>query len=318
MTALPTVVWTRGSGCSSLADSLGRSRARKAEGDLRSACIDAKADLLVARSLTSFDLIDIAVPHHFDPENVTEIVAAVAGGPHSSLAARVASLLAANLGVPGSIVTASPTPEDDARADSVLAAIASSDQDLPRRLLRAPNAKALVESFSEGTLLVLGTPGGSWLQRQFFGPGRKLLYSAPAGAVIVRSAPQRCFQVAKQANPFGIHMKAEDAARLVGDDESTPVADEGILVGVIRRSVLLEGPGEATVGDLMEAPVALQVDDSVTDLPEIREFLGGGSVPVIDRSGALFGVIRSDFTPGTAYPKSFRPRDNGDEENPAQ
>lgn len=310
MTSSPTTIWTRGSGCASLAETLGGARARKADGDLRTVCIETRADLLVARSLTSFDLIDIAVPHHFVPERVTDVVAAVAGGPHSSLATKIASLLATNLDIPGRIVTASRTPEDDARAEAVLAAIDPTDPALPRSAVRAANAKALVEGFSEGTLLVLGTPGGSWMQRQFFGPGRKLLYSAPAGAVIVRSAPRRCFQAATEANPFGLQMKLRDARRIIADDSSMPVADAGTLVGVIRKEALLDGPDEATVGDVMETPVFLQVDDPLDDVEEIQRFLGGGPVPIVDHSGALFGVINAQNTGETTHPEEVQTRDS--------
>lgn len=309
MTAKRTVVWTRGSGCASLAETLGGERTRKADGDLRSVCIETRADLLVARSLTSFDLIDVAVPHHFLPERVTDVAAAVAGGPHSSLAAGIAGLLATSLGVPGRAVTASPTPEDDARADSVLAALSPTEPALPRSIIRAPSPKALIESFSPGTLLVLGTPGGSWMQRQFFGPGRKLLYSAPAGAVIVRSAPRRCFQAAERANPFGIHMKVRDARRIIEDHLSMPVAEAGQLVGIIRKKALLDGPDEATVGEVMETPVFLHVDDPLDDVLEIQKFLEGGPLPIVDHSGTLFGVINGDTGQQSTYHRSARRRD---------
>ncbi len=110
----PHVLWTRGSGCASLAALLGGERAHKVEGELRTACIQERADLLVTRKHSSFDLIDVAVPHHFVPERISNVVAAVAGGPHSSLAARVAGGVASSLGVPGRIVTGSPSKREDA------------------------------------------------------------------------------------------------------------------------------------------------------------------------------------------------------------
>ena len=298
------VVWTRGSGCASLAEVLGGVQARKADGDLRTVCIEMRADLLVTRRLTSFDLVDVAVPHHFVPARVESVVAAVAGGPHSSLAARIAGLLAGGLGVPGRVVIASPTPTEDAHAEAALAALATDRFDIPRSVARATTAKALIESLSPGTLLVLGAPGGSWMQRQFFGPGRKLIYSAPAGAVIVRSAPRRCFQAAEPAVVLGTPMRVRDAEYIIEDRLAVPVAEAGRLVGIVRARSLLSGTDEATVGEVMEAPVFLHVDDPIDDVVDVARFLAGGAVPVVDRDGRLFGVITAepsaDNTDGSA------------------
>ncbi|GMQ93222.1 MAG: hypothetical protein BMS9Abin12_0699 [Acidimicrobiia bacterium] len=288
------VVWSRGRGCASLAEVLGGNQTSKADGDLRNACIEARADLLVSRSLTSFDLVDVAVPHHFAPEKVRNVVAAVAGGPHSSLATRIAGYLARGLGVSGQIVIASPSDAQDIDARAALAELPSDVAMLPRAIVRAPSARTLVDTLIPGTLLVLGAPGGSWTQRQFFGPGRKLLFSAPAGAVIVRSAPRRCFQAAEGASPVGTRLKARDAASIIADQPAMPVAEAGKLVGIIRRAKLIEADNGATVGDLMEAPVFLHVDDPIEDVPAIANFLSGGPVPIVDHTGGLFGTISGE------------------------
>lgn len=300
----PRVVWTRGSGCSSLASSLGDARRRKADGDLRTVCIETRADLLVTKRLTSFDLINVAVPHHFVPAHVKSVAAAVAGGPHSSLAARIAGLLAANLDVPGRVVIASSTITDDGHAEAALAALPPDEFDIPRSVVRAATAKALIESLAPGTLLVLGAPGGSWMQRQFFGPGRKLLYSAPAGAVIVRSAPRRCFQAAEPAVALGTPMRVRDAEYIVGDRLAVPVAEAGRLVGIVRAESLVGVSADTTVGAVMEAPVFLHVDDPIDDIVDVARFLAGGAVPIVDRDGGLFGVVAgapiADNTDGSA------------------
>lgn len=287
----PTVVWARGRGCAFLATLIGGDRAHKADGDLRTACIQARADLLIARGHSSFDLIDVAVPHHVVPEHVSNVVAAVAGGPHSSLAARIAGALASGMGVPGRIVIASSMAEDDVAAQAVLDGLPSNNFMLSREVVRSATARTLVESFPSGTLLVLGAPGGSWMQRQFFGPGRKLLYSASGGAVVVRSAPRRCFQVAGPASVLGTHMRVGDAEFIIDGRRVVPVAEAGRLVGIVRETALLDSSPDATIGDVMEAPVFVHVDDLVEDSVQVARFLDGGDVPVIDRGGALFGVI---------------------------
>lgn len=302
------VVWTRGSGCASLAEVLGGVQARKADGDLRTVCIEMRADLLVTRRLTSFDLINVAVPHHFVPEHVKSVAAAVAGGPHSSLAATIAGLLAAGLDVPGRVVIASPTLMDDAHAEATLAALPPNEVGIPRSVVRATTAKALVESLSPGTLLVLGAPGGSWMQRQFFGPGRKLLFSAPAGAVIVRSAPRRCFQAAERAAALGTPMRVLDAQYMIEGQPAVPVAEAGRLVGIVRSGTLLGVSGEATVGEVMEAPVFLHVDDPIDDVVDVARFLAGGAVPVVDRDGRLFGVIAGELSDDNTDGRAARKR----------
>jgi len=302
----PTVLWTRGPGCASLAALLGGDRTQKADGDLRTACIRERADLLIARSFSSFDLIDVAVPHHFELERVRSVVATVAGGPHSSLAAAVAGYVATSLGVPGRIVTASPSPADDAKAETVLAGLRSSESTMSRDVVRAATAKAFVEDLPRGTLLILGAPGGSWMQRQFFGPGRKLLYSASGGAVVVRSAPRRCFQAAGPVAPLGIDMRVRDAEFMLDGRHVMPVAEVGRLVGIVRAVALNGTADETTIGEVMEPPVFLHVEDFIEDAAEMATFLDGGAVPVVDRDGVLFGELemgpRTESTEGRASP----------------
>lgn len=297
----PTVIWTRGKGCASLAELIGGDGASKVGGDLATACIEARADLLVARHLSSFDLIDVAVPHHFVPGRVRSVAAAVAGGPHSSLAAGIAGRIATSLGLPGRIVIASPEAVDDKRAEVILNDIPPDDFGMARDVVRAVSARALVEGFEPGTLLVLGAPGGSWMQRQFFGPGRKLLYSASGGAVIVRSAPRRCFQAAGPVVALGAQMRVGDAAVLLDGRSIVPVAEAGRLVGIVRVDALTDFADDATIGDVMDAPVFLHVDDPLSDSTDVSRSLSGGAVPVVDRGGHLFGEI---MQPGKSGPDS--------------
>jgi len=89
-------------------------------------------------------------------------------------------------------------------------------------------------------------------------------------------------------------MRVRDAKRVINDHAAVPVAEAGRLVGIIRATILRGAPDEATIGDVMEAPVFLHVDDAVDDVIEIEAYLGGGPVPVVDRAGKLFGVIAAE------------------------
>lgn len=281
------VIWSRGAGCRALAERLGD--AVPVDGDLRASVIRARADILVARKASSFDLVATAVPSGFEPDEVTEIVAAVGGGPHSELAGRVASKLAAHLEIPGRLITGSPSREEDFEAESTLAALTESAPGLSPKVVRAGSAKDLVEGLGPGSLLVLGAPGGSWLQRQFFGPGRKLVVSAPGGSIVVRSAPARCFQSMDEPTGFGPAMPAREALRLLRE-ASAPVVDAGILIGIIDRETLRGAAADAVVGDLAGDAVFVHDTDPIEAVAEVVP--AANPVPVVDARGRLVGVIR--------------------------
>lgn len=284
------MVWTRGPGCADLAALLAADEPIHAKGDLRTACVATGADLLVASSLTSFDLVSTVVPHHVDLERARAVVAAVAGGPHSGLAARVAGRVAAELGVPGEVVSVSPDDEGDRRAAEMLEAIGAEAPDLDRRVLRAGSARAVLEGLDSDTVLVLGAPGGSWLQRQFFGPGKRLIGAAPDGVIVVRHAPVRCFQLMEPAEAVGPELRVEDARRALAVP-AIPVVADGRMIGILRLAGLADVPGDATAGEAMEDPVEVYVDDLTDDVAGLRRFLDGGPVPVVEADGRLVGWI---------------------------
>jgi hypothetical protein len=285
-----SLVWTHGEGCPDLASLLGGTNARRAGPDLRASCIEARADLLVCRRFTSFDLVPVAVPYDFDPDKVGAIVGAVAGGPHSLLAARIARRLGQTLGVPASLVAASPDPADDPAAETVLERAAAEAPGLSPRVVRATDPAEAARSLPAGTLLVLGAPGGTWWQRQVSGPGRRLRLGAPAGAVVVRSAPRRCFHEMDEPAAMGMEMPAEEALR-VSDDAALPVANGGRLVGMVRRRALEGAPPSATLGTLMEEPVCARVDDPLDTLGDLAASLDGAPLPVVDSHGRLCGLL---------------------------
>ena len=76
----PRIVWAGSAQCQTLASVLGGGTAVRADADLATACIRARAALLVTRHLTSFDLCNTAVPHGFSPTATSSVVAAVAVG----------------------------------------------------------------------------------------------------------------------------------------------------------------------------------------------------------------------------------------------
>ncbi|HLA67217.1 MAG TPA: CBS domain-containing protein [Acidimicrobiia bacterium] len=283
-----SVVWTRGSGCAELASLLSIGDPVRVDDDLRSTCIAERARLVVARKLTSFDLVSTAVPIDLKPGSVGGVVAAVGPGPNSALAALVADRLADALGVSGSVVSASPHPEQDEGVEITLREISSLVPDLPSKVVRASSARNLVATLPADTLLVIGAPGGSWLQRQFFGPGRKLIVGSPGGVVVVRSAPRRCFQEMLEPAALGSGLRVAEARRLLQGD-AAPVVTDGMLVGVIRRAALVDAFPEDTIGSIAEDAVFVSEEDPVEAAEEVGAFIR--PVPVVDGGGRLTGVM---------------------------
>lgn len=281
------VLWTRGDGCRELAPALGE--AGPVEGDLRAACLRQRADLLVARKLTSFGLVSMAVPHGYRRDDVTGIVAAVGGGPHSILAAVVAERLGTSLDVPAALASASRSVREDATAESLLAEVGTVVPDLPAKVVRADSARDLVAGLPAGSLLVVGAPGGSWMQRQFFGPGRRLVVKAPAGAIVVRRAPTRCFQVMTEGMAFGPAMPVREARRLLVT-AMAPVVDDGRLVGIVSRGALEAASPSAVVGAVANPPISVRDEAPLDEVDLVPEEID--LVPVIDGDGRLRGVIR--------------------------
>ncbi len=289
----PRVVWTKGRECRTLAELLGGDAATPAGSDVKATCIEARATLLVTRHLGSFDLCSVAVPDGFHPEATTSVVAAVGGGPHSRLAAAVADLLGRRLGVPARAVYGHRGPEERDLAEEVLASIAAAVPHLRTEPVETPNPAAMVDSLPAGTLLVVGAPGGSWFQRQFFGPGARIRAKAPHGTIVVRHSPARVFQVMGPPVAFGPHMFVEDACLLAVGDHVI-VAEEGKLVGTVSRRRLAEADPRQALGEVMEDPVFLTADEKVDDITELVGGRRPDPIPVVDATGRLVGVVDAD------------------------
>jgi len=288
-----TVGWSRGRGCRELAERLGHAKAVKE--DWAQASITHKLDLLVTRRIPNFDLVSVAVPYDMDLPAVRRVVAAVGEGPHSHLASEVAATLSTGLGVPGELATVARPGTESEEAPSRLVRVATAFPDMELRVIEGSTATELVKSLGDDTLLVLGAPGGSWLQRQIFGPGHRMRVAAPAGAVVVRHAPRRCFHAAGKASDVaaGPHLNAADALRLF-PDPVIPIADSGRLIGIVRRSSLVGSEPTAEIGKYMEPPVSLAAAEPIEAAEDLRQFLDGGPIPVVDTSGKLVGAIPVD------------------------
>jgi len=285
-----STVWTRGEGCEDLARLLADGDPVRIEGDLSRACVAARAVLMVTGKLTSFDLVRSIVPSNLDLTEIGSVVAAVGSGPHSVLAAKVAARLAGRLGVEGSIVSVSPDEAQDAEAEKALARVAALVPGMPHSVIREPNARGLVNDLPPDAALVVGAPGGSWLQRQFFGPGHQLVVRARAGAIVVRDVPHRCFQQAGPPTALGSGLLVADARRLASD-QVVAVVEDGTLVGIVRSSALEAAADDATVDSVMEDAVFLRTDDSIEAAAELSGFMDGCPIPVVDAAGNLFGSI---------------------------
>lgn len=286
------VVWTRGSGCGELAELLATESAVRADKGPAESCLDHCADLAVMAGGGSFDVVPTANPIDFDPDRVRFVVGAVAGGPHSRLASAMAARLATSLGVPGEVVSGFRTSSG---AGIAAAAVAdgTAASGLPGRIEEVSSAADLAATFPQGTLLVLGAPGGSWLHRQFLGPGQRLTAAATGGAIVVRSQPLRAFHRMRSLNGISRHMRAADA-RLVAEDQVQAVIDEGRLVGVVRVSSLVSADPDAEVGAIMEQVPLASAYDALADLRGLEEFFEGSPIPVVDKRGLLVGGVDPD------------------------
>lgn len=287
------VAWTRGPGCLDLATTLSDESPIAVTGDLRSACIEHRVEFLVSKKFTGFDLVPMIVPSDLDLGAIDAVTAAVAEGPHSPLAVEVAARIGRSLGIPVSAATAYHTNEDRSAATDLLELLSQSvDVDVEKIAIASNQASAIVESLTPTTLLVIGAPGGSWFQRQLYGPGHKLVVASPAGAVLVRSGPRRCFMDTHEPEnvAMSVHLTVREAKRMMTDPVA-PVVDDGRLVGVVRKRVVFETEDSLAMGDVMEPPVSVDADEPTQAAAELAEFLDGGPIPVVDQD-RLVGVIR--------------------------
>ncbi len=283
------MVWTRSAQCRALAEVLGGGTAQKADANVAAACIEARAALLVARHLASFDLCNVAVPHGFSPDTTRSVVAAVGSGPHSHLAAIIAHRISRQLGIPARAVYGRRQGDEQPQAQAVLASIAADLPDLAVETIEAANPAAMVSSLPTGTLLVVGAPGGSWFQRQFFGPGARIQAKAHNGTIVVKHAPTRVYQIMQPPTAFGPHMRVADAAQLAVN-QHVIVALDGQLLGIACTQALQQARPDHELREVMDDPVFLNADE---DLGHATQLIArhGSPIPVVDDHTRLVGTV---------------------------
>lgn len=286
-----TVLWTRGQACARIADLVSGGSAVKADGDLKTACIASRANVLVTSRAASFDLASTLVPHGVDETTAPPIVVGAVGtGPHSPLVAATTERLAAGFGADAILVSMSPDEEDDPAAHAVLIEMSEHAPSADTRVVRADHPAGLLASLPPTGLVVLGAPGGSWWQRQFFGAGRRLIHAAPAGSVVVRAAGRRCFHAVEELTAVGPLMLAADAAA-VATAPVLPVVDAGVVIGQVRMDALRASNGSDRVGDLVEAPITALADEPIEAIGDLAARLDGGPVPIVDDESRLLGGV---------------------------
>lgn len=284
------VVWTRGKGCYELAEVLAGDQADRVKGDVAESCINERADVLVSKKLPSgFDLVSVAVPVDFEPERVTKVVATVAGGPHSALAAETAAALGNSLGVEAEMLSAARDEDEIEAAEEILDQVGAHLPGAARRLVVVDGISDLVDGLHEGTLLVLGAPGGTWLNRSRTGPGARIRRTAQAGAVIVRSAPDRVFRFMGEPVYVSPLRLADDTLRFHSEN-TLAVADAGRLVGLVRREGLMKA-GTSPVSSVMEEALSVRLDETINQARQLEPTFGPDPIPVTDHDEHLVGGL---------------------------
>lgn len=289
-TGEPPVVWTRGSGCRELAEVISGDAAVRVDSDPAATCIETGATLIVSRRLSSFDLCSVAVPSGFSANETTGVVAAVGSGPHSSLAAALAERVGQSLAVPARAVYAHGGSEPTEAADRLVREFDDRFPDLSIETVGAASPEAMVQDLPPGTLLVIGAPGGSWFQRQFFGPGARIKHKASGGTIVVKAAPVRVYQAMQPPTALGPHMRVADA-RVVGAGDVV-VASASTLLGVVSAAALDAADPGADLGDLVEETAFLVPEETIEHARDLVNDIGITTVPVVDGSGTLIGVYR--------------------------
>ncbi|MFO7549077.1 MAG: hypothetical protein R6X29_09455 [Acidimicrobiia bacterium] len=284
------VLWTRGEGCQELAAALSVGEPVRVVDDLVDTAVRKRAGLLVARRLPGSDLLSVAVPVDLALGDAGAVVAAVAGGPHSLLAAGVAARLGDRLGVAASMVCAVRPGDDREQALAVIEDIYRRVPVLEYRIVEAEDAQQLVGQLPDDPLLVLGAPGGNWFQRVLFGRGVRLRQRAPNGAVVVRAVPPRVFGL--MGEPVFISPLREAGDVLRTHPESVlAVVEGGVLVGLVRREVLQRAAPGRAVSELMDPPVSVSFDATIEEAAPLFVGFGDDPVPVAGRNGELVGGL---------------------------
>lgn len=285
------VLFTRGPGCSHIAELVSDGSATRVEGDLKTACIATGANVLVTARASSFDLASTLVPHGISEDHRPPVVVGAVGtGPHSPLVAATTHRLAKGHGADALLVTMASNQQDDGDAQELLDVLADNAPGSSTTVIRAAHPAALLESLPPEGLVVLGAPGGSWWQRQFFGPGRRLIHAAPSGSIVVRAVERRCFHSLMEVSAIGPLMRAADALA-VTNSAVVPVVDDGRVVGQVRRTTLVAASPDTPIGQLSEAAITARADEPIDAVAELAEQMDGAPVTIVDDNDRLLGGV---------------------------
>ncbi len=285
------VLWTRGEGCGELAEILSEIEPVRVTGDVTESVIRHRAELLVSRRIAAgFDLVNNASPIGLEVDQAAAVVAAAAGGPHSLLAVRLARRLAERLGLDGLVTSAYQEDDDRGRAVAAVERLYEDEPRIEYRITQATDAADLVRQLPERSILVIGAPGGGWLQRNFLGAGAKLRSEAAAGAVVVRRQPDKVFQVMEDPVFVGPYREAIDVLRL-HSEEVLAVVDRAELIGIVRRGALEVADPGVPVQSVMEAPVSVEMQAAVEEAMVLAPRFSGAAIPVVDDDGLLVGAL---------------------------
>ncbi len=285
------VAWTKGGSNRDVAELLGVSPVR-ITGDLATSCIDNRIRLLVTKRFPRSDLVTNVVPVGFDASAITSVAVAVGDGPHSPRAVTIGGIVAASLGVAGTVITAYATPDEREIAQQRLDRLTANGSTFETLAIETPDPRSITEHLSRETLLVHGVAGGSFIDRHFTGTGNRLTSRARGCVLVVRDAPQRCFQI--MASPTGFALAPE---LLVGDALAVmshpfaPVVAAHRLLGVVRSETLAQVESSSTIEPHIETVAVCDRCDPTDMVISERERLGPGPLPVVDHEHNLVGVI---------------------------
>lgn len=284
------VVWSGDATCRSVAEALAADPPVRSGSDVWGSLVEARATLHVTSQMPALNRCSVAVPHDVDLRDVTNVVAAVGGGPHSLLAAATAQRIGQSLGVPGSVLTGYRSRDQRAQAQRALLDIAAAGIDLPMHAVATHHPPELVGNLASGSLVVIGAPGGSWFQRQLFGAGARLRAAAPGGVLVVRFDEPRVYQTMSAPSAVGPAMRVRDVLELTTDN-IVMVAEHGRLVGMVHRNRLRHVEPHRPVGEVAEPPIGLDADEPIGQVALVLDEHDGGPVGVVDRYGKLIGAV---------------------------
>jgi hypothetical protein len=285
------VAWTKGGSNREVAEILGTAPIR-ITGDLDTACIDNRIELLVTKRFPRSEVVPAVVPVGFHTDAIDSVAIAVGDGPHSPLAVTIGESISQRLAVPASVITAYSTTDEYGDAQRRLEKLTAGRGDLDSTAIQTSDPRSITEHLSKETLLVHGAPGGSFLERHFTGTGNRLTSRARGGVLVVKDAPRRCFQIA--IDPTGYAIAPE---LLVGDalhvmtHPFAPVVKAHELLGIVRAHTLVHADAGATIAPFIEPEEGVGRCEAVDAIASKRDQLGSGPVPIIDDDGNLTGVV---------------------------